>query len=363
MVGGPPHRDDTATTSTLPHPNSAASVIAPRSLVELHDRLSAPTSIAREALARCPGDVIVLGAGGKIGPSLATLVRRADPTRRVTAVARFSDPEAERTLRDSGVDTVRCDLSDPLAVRALPDADNVLFLAGQKFGTMTDPGATWVTNTAVPYLCAERYAGARIVAYSTGSVYGLTPAAGPHSVEADPTDPAGEYAASCVGRERIFDHVAGSHGTPVAIIRLNYACALTYGVLTDIALRVQRGEPVVLTTGYVNVIWQGDANELALAALPLASAPYPFVVNVTGPETIRVRDAAIAMGEVLGRAPRFTGTEAPESLLSDTSLMLSSLGSPAVRPPTLVRWTAEWVRDGLPLLGKPTQFETRDGKF
>ncbi|MFL5578771.1 MAG: NAD-dependent epimerase/dehydratase family protein [Gemmatimonadaceae bacterium] len=341
---------------------------------ELHERLSRPTPAAVDALRRCPGDVIVLGAGGKMGPSLATMLRRAADEvatrdgppgarrRRVLAVSRWSSAAAAAHLEAEGVEVVAADLADRDAVDHLPDAPNVIFMAGQKFGTQGAPSATWAMNVVVPAYCADRYRDSRIVAFSTGNVYPLLPAAGGGARETDAPAPVGEYAASCLGRERVFEHWSNTRGTRVAIVRLNYAVDLRYGVLVDVALKVWRGEPVDVTNGYVNVIWQGDANALAIACLPHAATP-PFVVNVTGPELLRVRDVARELGRLLGRAPTIVGDEAPDALLSRTDRMRDTLGPASVPAATLLEWVAEWVRAGNPLLGKPTKFERRDGKF
>jgi nucleoside-diphosphate-sugar epimerase len=344
---------------------------APATERELEERLSRPTPAVLDALRRCPGDVIVLGAGGKMGPSLATMARRAADEltaregaarRRVLAVSRWSDPAAATRLEAEGVELVPCDLTERRAVDRLPDAPNVIFMAGQKFGTQGAPSATWTMNVVVPAYCAERYATSRIVAFSTGNVYPLVPVAGGGARETDPPGPVGEYAASCLGRERVFEHWSHTRGTRVALVRLNYAVDLRYGVLVDIAVKVWRGEPVDVTNGFVNVIWQGDANALALACLPHADTP-PWVVNVTGPELLRVRDVASSFGRLLVRAPVLTGAEAPDALLARTDRLRERLGAPAVAYETLLRWVADWVRAGHPLLGKPTQFERRDGRF
>ena len=351
-----------------------ASAGAPTNERELEERLSRPTPAALDALRRCPGDVIVLGAGGKMGPSLATMARRAADElatregpagrrrRRVVAVSRWSSPAAAARLEAEGVEVLSADLTDRDAVARLPDAPNVIFMAGQKFGTQGAPSATWIMNVVVPAYCAERYRESRIVAFSTGNVYPLVPAASGGARETDPPGPVGEYAASCLGRERVFEHWALSQGSRVGIVRLNYAVDLRYGVLVDVALKVWRDEPVDVTNGYVNVIWQGDANALALACLPHAAAP-PLVVNVTGPELLRVRDVALELGRLLGREPRIVGTEAPDALLARTERMRETLGHATVPATTLVEWVAEWVRAGNPLLGKPTKFERRDGNF
>lgn len=330
---------------------------------ELDDLLSTPRPETVAALDRCPGDVIVLGAGGKMGPTLARMAARAaNGTRRVIAVSRWSSSSAERALNDAGVETIRCDLLDRADVARLPDAPNVIFMAGQKFGATGAPAMTWGMNTLVPAHCAERYQSSRIVAFSTGNVYPLTPASSGGSRETDALGPVGEYAASCVGRERIFELFSERHGTPMAIVRLNYAVDLRYGVLVDIALKVKRGQAVPVDMGYVNVIWQGDANRVAIECLPLAAAP-PFIVNVTGAEKLAVRSVAAWFGERFGVPVQISGIERPDALLSDTSRMQSTFAPPEITTARLMELVAQWVEDGGPLLGKPTKFEARDGQF
>lgn len=329
---------------------------------ELDDLLSTPRAETVDALAHCAGDIIVLGAGGKMGPTLARMAARAAPDRRVIAVSRWSSPAAEHALNDVGVETVRCDLLDPAAVARLPMVPNVIFMAGQKFGTTGAPAITWGMNVVVPAHCAERYADARIVAFSTGNVYALAPVSSHGSREEDTLSPVGEYAASCLGRERVFELYAERRRTRVAIVRLNYAIDLRYGVLVDLALRVHRGEPIPLEMGYVNVIWQGDANRIALECLPHASAP-PFVVNVTGAERLSVRALADAFGVRFGVDTRFTGTEREDALLSDTSRMRATFAAPEMPLDEMLDRVADWITRGGTLLGKPTRFEARDGRF
>jgi nucleoside-diphosphate-sugar epimerase len=330
---------------------------------DLDDALSLPRSETEAALAACPGDVVILGAGGKMGPTLARMARRAArDSRRVMAVSRWSSADARRHLEESGVETVSCDLLDHDSVSTLPDAPNVIFMAGQKFGTTGAPEMTWGMNTLVPAYCADRYRSSRIVAFSTGNVYALTPVESGGSCETDALAPVGEYAASCVGRERMFELAARRHDTRIAILRLNYAIDLRYGVFVDVALKVYRSEPVSVDMGYVNVIWQGDANRIALEALPLASAP-PFVLNLTGAETLSVREVATWFGERFGKPPRFVGSERPDALLSNTTRLSSAFATPAVSVDDMRERVADWIEQGGPLLGKPTKFETRDGKF
>jgi hypothetical protein len=341
---------------------------APRALEELEDRLSQPRDATIEALRKTPGDIIVLGAGGKMGPTLVRMAIRAASIadgkhrRRVIAASRFSSAAAATALERVGAEVVRCDLLDLDAVARLPDAPNVIFMAGQKFGTSEAPGRTWMLNVTAPALCAQRYSSSRMVAFSTGNVYPLVPVASGGATEATQLEPIGDYAASCVTRERVFALNSQAWKTRVAIMRLNYAIDLRYGVLTDIALRVQRQEPVDLAMGYVNVIWQGDANRAALEMLPLASCP-PLILNVSGGETLSVRTLAEEFGKRFGVTPTFAGTEAPDALLTNTTRFRTTLGEPEIRTTTLLGWVADWVRSGLPLLDKPTHFETRTGAF
>jgi nucleoside-diphosphate-sugar epimerase len=288
--------------------------------------------------------------------------RARTDSRRVIAVSRWSSAAAERALNDAGVETIRCDLLDSHGVARLPDAANVIFMAGQKFGTSDAPAMTWAINTIVPAHCAERYRDSRIVAFSTGNVYSLTPVERGGSREDDTLGPVGEYAASCLGRERVFEFYAMHHRTRIAIVRLNYAIALRYGVLVDIALKVNRGEPVSVEMGYVNVIWQGDANRIALECLRLASTP-PFVVNVTGADILSVREIAAWFAERFGKSAQFTGTERVDALLSNTSRMRETLAPPEVSLDQMREWVAQWIEEGGSLLGKATKFEARDGRF
>lgn len=315
------------------------------------------------ALEACPGDILVLGAGGKMGPTLARMaVRAANGSRRVIAVSRWTSPTAEQTMNEAGVETVYCDLLDRESVAQLPDAPNIIFMAGQKFGTTGAPAMTWAMNTVVPANVADRFRHARIVAFSTGNVYALTPVTSTGSREDDALGPVGEYAASCVGRERAFELYAERHGARVALLRLNYAIDLRYGVLVDVASKVHRGESVSVDMGYVNVIWQGDANRIALECLPKTATP-PFVVNVTGAEKLSVREIAEWFAKRFGVAVRFTGVERSDALLSDTTRMRSTFSPPDVSTEQMLSWVADWIERGGALLGKPTKFEARDGKF
>jgi uncharacterized protein YbjT (DUF2867 family) len=337
-----------------------------RSLAELDERLSRPREALVEDLRALDGDLLVLGAGGKLGPSLVRLALRgvaaAGTGARVIAVSRFSEPGLADALRAEGAHVHSADVADDDALAGLPDAANVMFLVGSKFGSTGREAATWATNTYLPGRVADRFRGARLVALSTGNVYPLVPVTSGGCTEDTPVGPVGEYAMSCLGRERVITHLAGRAGTPSALIRLNYAVELRYGVLIDIASAVQAGKPVDLSTGHVNVVWQGYANEVTLRALRHADVP-PFVLNVTGPETLSVRTVATEFGRLLGREPVFTGTEAPTALLSNALRCHGTFGYPDVPVGQLLEWTAAWVADGGPLLGKPTGFQRRDGKF
>jgi dTDP-4-dehydrorhamnose reductase len=336
---------------------------APRDEIELEEMLSRPDDGAVRGLAECPGDVLVLGAGGKMGPSVSRMVRRAaTDRRRVIAVSRFSSRPLRDALEQAGIETISCDLTDPGAIARLPDSPNIIFMAGQKFGTGGAAPATWAANAAIPALCASRFPEARTVVFSTGNVYGLTPAGARGSRESDMPAPVGEYANSALGRERIYEFYSDRLGSPVAIVRLNYAIDLRYGVLVDIALAVHRNEPVDVRMGWVNVIWQGDASARAIACLRVAASP-PMVINVTGAETLRVRDLALRFGALLGRQPTFVGEEAADALLSDASRMVELLGAPSLSVDHLMQWVAEWIRGGGALLGKPTSFQVRDGRY
>ncbi len=344
----------------MPFPDTISDVDALDSL------LSDPSDQAVAALSQLPGDIIVLGVAGKMGPTLARMARRAadlaGSKRRVIGVARFSDSSLEAWLQSHHIDTIRCDLLDERTVSRLPDAPLVIYMAGRKFGSTGQESLTWAMNAALPVEIARRYAGSRIAAFSTGNVYGLTPVAGGGSREMDPLRPVGEYAMSCLARERLFEHFSIAQGTKTILLRLNYATEMRYGLLVDLARRLAEGVPVDLTMGYVNVIWQGDANAMALAALAQATAP-AAVANLAGPGPLSVRDVCEALAVRMGVAARFAGTEAPDALLSDGSAGWAMLGRPRVELDRLIAWTADWVARGGPFLDKPTHFESRDGRF
>ena len=336
-------------------------------VADLEDQLSQPTPGVLDTLREVPGDLMVLGAGGKMGPTLAKMARRAldelgQGSRRVIAVSRFSSAQAAAELRRHGVEVIACDLLDRAAVQALPDVPNVIFMAGQKFGTRDAPELTWVMNTLVPAIVAERYASARIVVFSTGCVYPLSPVSGSGSHEEDELGPPGEYANSCVGRERVFSHFAKLHGTPALMYRLSYAIDLRYGVLLDVAQKVAQGLPVSVAMGWANVIWQGDANARAIQCLGRVASP-PVALNVTGLERVSIRELALRFGELFGRPPVISDTEGTSGWLFDATKSHDWFGPPAVSVDEMVEATTRWVRQGGDTLGKPTHFEARDGQF
>jgi nucleoside-diphosphate-sugar epimerase len=333
---------------------------------ELEDILAEPADADLACVARLTGDVLVVGAGGKMGPSLARRVHRAvqriDGRIAVTAASRFSSAAVRDELERDGVRTIACDLLDRSSVAALPPTPNVLFLAGRKFGTLDRSDLTWAINTLVPAIVAEHFRESRMVVFSTGNVYPLVPASGSPSNEDDQPAPVGEYAQSCLGRERVVEFVSRELGLRALIFRLNYAVDLRYGTLVDIARRVFTGQPVDLTVAFFNAIWQGDANSYALRSLELCSSP-PAVLNVTGAERIAVREAAEWFGARFGRPPRFVNTEGPVALLSDASRCRARLGDPEVPLARLMTWVARWVEIGGASLNKPTHFEVADGRF
>jgi nucleoside-diphosphate-sugar epimerase len=337
-----------------------------QNLEQLEDRLSEPTPEVVQTLGRVEGDLIVLGVAGKMGPGLARMARRASDLgsvrRRIIGVARFSAPGSEAELQRHGVETVRCDLLDEEALRRLPDVPNVLYLAGMKFGATGQESLTWAMNTHLPALVCRKFARSRIVAFSTGNVYGLVPAAGGGSLETDVPAPVGEYAMSCLGRERIFEHFSRTLGSRLALIRLNYACDLRYGVLVDLAQKVLTGAPIDLSMSWFNTLWQGDANAMTLRCFDHVAAP-PLVLNITGPELLNVRETCQQLGRLLGRPAVFAGAESPIALLSNAGRACSLFGQPRVSADQLLAWVAAWLRQGGPTLNKPTHFEARDGRF
>ncbi len=332
-------------------------------IAALEDFMTAPGPELVRDLAAVPGDMLVLGVGGKMGPTLARLARRAAPGRRIVGVARFSEKGLRESLERAGIETVACDLLDRKAIEALPSAPNVMFMAGFKFGATGNEPLAWAMNVLVPAMVAERFAGSRIVAFSTGCVYPFVPVDGPGATEeTQPVPPAGDYANSCVGRERMFQYFSGKCGTAGRLFRLNYAIDMRYGVLHDVASKVLGALPIDLTMGHVNVIWQGDANAIALRCLRCATTP-TTPINVSGPDTISVRWLATEFGKLLGRKPLFTGTEAASGWVTCTRRMVEEFGAPSVPLQRMIEWTADWQTRAMPSLGKPTHYEVRDGQY
>jgi nucleoside-diphosphate-sugar epimerase len=333
---------------------------------QLEEILAEPTDNDLDCVSRLAGDVLILGAGGKMGPSLTRRVHnalsRTGQGGRVLAASRFSSAGTRASLDAEGIQTVSCDLLDPAQITALPRCPYVLFLAGRKFGTLDRTDITWATNTVMPARVAEHFSQSRMVVFSTGNVYPMVPAAGPASTEQDQPAPTGEYAQSCLGRERVVEFVSRERGLATVIFRLNYAVDLRYGTLVDIARHVLAGEAIDLTVGSFNAIWQGDANSYALRSLELASSP-PTLLNVTGAERISVRDMAEWFGAAFGQPPRFVNSEGPVALLSDSSRCRALLGEPTVPLSVLRQWVAHWVQIGGQSLNKPTRFEVIDGRY
>ena len=333
---------------------------------ELDDWLTRPSAALVQFIPRFRSPLVILGAGGKMGPTLAVLAKRAADAARhpleVIAVSRFSDATARSWLEDRGVRTVAADLLDRAAIATLPDSANVAYLVGLKFGTQTNPSRTWAVNTLVPAAIVERYRCSRIVALSTGNVYPLARVEVGGSRETDALTPLGEYANAAVARERIFEHLSLQVGTPITQLRLSYALDLRYGVVADIAGKVWRGEPISLATGHFNGIWQGDANDMILRSFELAASPVA-AFNLSSVAIYSVRETARQLGELLGRDPVFEGTESGTAFVSDTARLTSLLGEPPTPLSDVLRWTAEWVKSGARTFNKPAHFEVRDGAY
>ena len=333
---------------------------------QLEDALSCPTPAVIKALSEIQGDLIVLGAAGKMGPTLCNMAQRAFDQvgngQHVIAVSRFSDSTLKDRLESWGVSTLTGDLLDASFVESLPKAANVIYMAGMKFGATGNESLTWAMNTLLPAHVCRHYAQSRIAAFSTGNIYGLTPLAKGGSLETDTPNPVGEYAMSCLGRERVFEHYAKTQGTAISILRLNYACELRYGVLVDLARKIVDQQPIDLTMGMANIIWQADANAMALLSLAHASNP-PFAINLAGPEQISIERVCIALGERLDCKPIFTGEPGNKAILSNGQKAHELFGYPQTSLTTMLDQIANWMNQGGELLGKPTKFEVVDGKF
>jgi len=335
----------------------------------LDSMLSEPTEGVVEALAKLEGDILILGCAGKMGPSLTMMAKRASDMagvkRRVIGVSLFASEQElreEKKLQAMGIETIHCDFLDQEQLKALPEVKNIMFMAGMKFGSTGAEALTWAINTFLPGLVCKRFCNSRIVAFSSGNIYGLTPAQLGGPTEKAVPNPMGEYAISVLGRERMFEFYSKSLSIPVSIMRLNYAVEMRYGVLVDIAQTVFDGRPFDVTMANANVIWQGDANAMALRLFENASTP-PFILNVVGPEMLSLRQVAMQFGELMGKKVEITGAEAPEVLISNGQLGHRLYGYPRVGLQQMLIWIADWVSRGGESLGKPTHFEVRDGKF
>jgi nucleoside-diphosphate-sugar epimerase len=339
---------------------------APSTVEELEDLLTTPSDALVADLASLEGDIMVIGGAGKMGPTLAVLAQRAldkaATGQKVIAVSRFSDAAARQRLDAAGVTTIAADLQDDQALASLPDTPNIVYMLGTKFGTTGREYQTWAVNAYLAGKVAERFPKSRFTVFSSGNIYPFRPVTQGGADESVTPDPIGEYAQSCLARERLFEYASRVNGTPVAIFRLNYAIDLRYGVLYDIAAQVHAGQPVDVTMGNVNVIWQGDANSIALRSLTVASSP-PEVLNVTGPETVSTRWLVGEFAKRFGVEPKVTGEEASTALLSNASKALSRFGNPSVSIGTMIDWVASWIEAGGPALNKPTHFQEREGNF
>jgi len=328
----------------------------------LENILSDPTEAVKKVVGDLSGDIMVLGAGGKMGPTLAMMLKKASPGKKIYAVSRFSDKAVRNRIEQAQVETIEADLLDESHYRKLPDVENVFYLAGMKFGSTGNQPLTWALNSFVPALVARHYKNSQIVAYSTGNVYPLVDIAGGGAREETTPEPVGEYAQSCLGRERMFEYFSQLYKTPVTLVRLNYANEPRYGIIVDLTLKILNDEPIDLTMGAVNLIWQRDANDYIIRAITLAKSP-PAVLNVTGPDTITIRSLAEQIGRTLGRKPKLVSREAPSALLSDVSYCLSTFGLPHTTLEQMVSMITRWVTAGKKTLNKPTKYDIRDGKF
>ncbi len=333
---------------------------------ELDALLSSPSPRLIDTMRRLEGDIMILGVAGKMGVTLAMAAKRAIDSagvrKQVTGVSRFSDPKTRASLEEAGIATIACDLIDRDAVSRLPHTQNVVFMAGRKFGTQGDEGLTWSSNVLIPANVGEHFSTSRIVAFSTGCVYPLASPESGGCTEDDPPAPIGEYSQSCLGRERVFDYYSKHKGTPVCLLRLNYAIDLRYGVLHDIGQQIVKGRPIDVSMGYFNCIWQGDANSQALLALEHCDSPAK-ILNITGPETIAVRSMAQELASELGTKSTFTGEESSTAYLNNAAKAHRLFGAPSVSLAQMVEWTAHWIKMGGSSLGRSTHFEVRDGNF
>ena len=333
---------------------------------QLEELMSRPSPQTIEMFSRLDGDIMFLGVSGKIGPSMARMAKRAceeaGVKKQIYGAALFESEQHRQKIESLGIKTFHGNLLESEFIKSLPQAKNVYFLAGMKFGSLDNLSLTWAVNSYMPALVVEHYKNSSISAFSTGCVYALVPVSKGGSTEADMPEPVGEYAQSCLGRERMFEYGSIKNKTKVNLIRLNYSVELRYGVLVDIAVKVKNDKPVDLTMGFFNVIWQGDVNDMVLRSIEHAKSP-AMVTNITGPETLSVRDVALEFGNLFGKNPVLTGKEAETALLSNSTLAYNTLGHPQVPIGQVIKWIAAWIEQDHQLLGKPTHFEVRDGKY
>lgn len=333
-------------------------------LEELH---SIPNQRLIDMMERLDGDIMILGVAGKMGITLARMavraVEKSKAGKTVYGVARFSEESARAKLEAVGVKTITCDLLDQKEVDKLPLVPNIIYMAGRKFGTDGSEDLTWAMNTTVPAYVADHFRESRIVAFSTGCVYPLIPLSQIGCDETDSVNPVGEYAQSCLGRERTFQYFSKKNSTPVLLLRLNYAIDLRYGVLCDIAQQIWNGLPVNNSVGYFNAIWQGDANNVALLALEHCDSP-ATILNISGPETVSIVKAAEHMGKIMGKPVTYTHSSSGEiCYLNDSGKAFSLFGYPSISMNQMIQYQAEWIMNGGETLGKPTHFEVNTGKF
>ena len=332
----------------------------------LEDMLSTPTTEAVKLFSRIEGDIMFLGIGGKIGPSLARMALRAcdqaGVEKRIIGVSLFESDQQRKKIEDMGFETIHGDLLDIDFIKTLPLAKNVFFLAGMKFGSEENISLTWAVNSYMPAMIADYFKGSNIVAFSTGCVYPLVPVESGGSVETDPPEPLGEYAQSCLGRERMFEYGSKQHQTKVCLIRLNYSVELRYGVLVDIALKVKNQEPIDISMGYFNVIWQGDVNDMVLRSLEICESPAK-ILNITGEDILSVHEVALEFGKLFNITPEFINEETLTALLNNPEQALLLFGRPKVSTTQIIKWIADWISEERETLGKPTHYEVRDGKY
>lgn len=333
---------------------------------KLNELLTTPSEALISDMKKISGDIMILGAGGKMGPTLAVLaknaIKAAGVEKRVIAVSRGSDKIATQLMLDNDIEVIAADLLDKEKLYALPEVENVIYMAGRKFGTDGNEWQTWAMNATLPAFVADKFKKSNIVVFSSGNIYPIVPLSSGGCTEKDKIGPNGEYTMSCLARERAFEYAANTFGTKIFIYRLNFAVDLRYGVLFDVADSIMKGNPISLATPCFNFIWQGSANEIALRGLLHCESPVK-VMNVTGPETVSIKKAAIMLGELLGKEPIFEGEPGNDAYLNDASQAMEIFGYPSVSANTLIRWQAEWLLDGGRTLGKPTHFEERKGSY